>query len=156
MVLFIRCGTLRLAFLLTFSLSKVYTRYNLCDYNHILFFSCDKNISKIRLSDASLPIDAKLLSKSYRPSVFSDTSLPNGIMIPGCRPDEHSVFPALTYSLLPVCCQAAILFSNTVLIASFSKVRLATMRFKRLFSSSRSFIRLTSLICIPPYFAFQL
>src|SRR5882724_5215544 len=47
-------------------------------------------------------------------------------------------------------------FSSTFLIASFSSVRLATIRLRRLFSSSSSFLRFTSLASIPPYFAFQL
>src|SRR5450631_2102038 len=44
-------------------------------------------------------------------------------------------------------------FSITCLMASFSKVRLATMRLSLAFSSSNSFIFLTSLTSIPPYLA---
>src|ERR1700722_2631522 len=47
-------------------------------------------------------------------------------------------------------------FSRTFFTASISRVTLATIRFRRLFSSSSSFIRFTSLASIPPYFAFQL
>ena len=45
-------------------------------------------------------------------------------------------------------------FSSTFLMASFSSVRLATIGFKRLFFSYRSFNRFTSLASIPTYLAF--
>ena len=47
-------------------------------------------------------------------------------------------------------------FWSTFFTASISRIRLATMCFKRAFSSSRFFMRQTSLTSIPPYLAFQL
>jgi hypothetical protein len=49
------------------------------------------------------------------------------------QPDVHSVYPAPAILPPPVCRQPPHFFSSTVLIASFSSVRLATTRLSLLF-----------------------